>query len=168
MIELATKITFVWIAIAGNTHGFSPEEEMAIAQAVVMQSARTGLDASLLLGVIQVESSFKKHQVSRVGAMGLMQVRPTTAVAFAAEAGVEWDGAETLFDIHSNIAIGATYLAFKLRRFGSVELALTAYCHGPTRLRRVLREGEVSASMLRYANKVQLAMFGFSFVDHYQ
>jgi len=40
------------------------------------EAKRAGLDPQLVLGVIQVESNFRKYAVSRAGAMGYMQVMP--------------------------------------------------------------------------------------------
>lgn len=40
------------------------------------EAKRAGLDPQLVLGVIQVESNFRKYAISRAGAMGFMQVMP--------------------------------------------------------------------------------------------
>ncbi|MDR2787154.1 MAG: lytic transglycosylase domain-containing protein [Candidatus Accumulibacter sp.] len=45
-------------------------------RAVHYEATRAGLDPQLVLGLIQVESSFKKYAVSSAGARGLMQVMP--------------------------------------------------------------------------------------------
>jgi len=45
-------------------------------QTVHYEASRAGLDRPLVLGLIQVESGFKKYAVSRVGARGCMQVMP--------------------------------------------------------------------------------------------
>jgi soluble lytic murein transglycosylase len=142
--------------VAGKTHGFTADEELRIAEAVHQAALDEGVDPFLVLAVIHVESSFIKGQRSRVGALGLMQVKPSTAEAFADAAGVRWRGPRTLFDIESNIRIGTRYLAFKLERFGGDEvLALAAYCHGPTRIRRILREdGALDLERQGYSHRV--------------
>jgi soluble lytic murein transglycosylase-like protein len=43
---------------------------------VHFEAVRAGLDPQLVLGVIEVESGFRKYAVSRAGAQGLMQVMP--------------------------------------------------------------------------------------------
>ena len=55
-----------------------PDEESRIdfLRTVHYESMRAGLDAELVLGLIQVESNFRKYAVSSVGARGLMQVMP--------------------------------------------------------------------------------------------
>ena len=45
-------------------------------RSVHYEATRAGLDPQLVLGLIQVESAFKKYAVSSVGARGYMQVMP--------------------------------------------------------------------------------------------
>ncbi len=45
-------------------------------QTVWYEAKRAGLDVALVLGLIQVESNFRKYAVSSVGARGYMQVMP--------------------------------------------------------------------------------------------
>ncbi|HWP21083.1 MAG TPA: lytic transglycosylase domain-containing protein [Burkholderiaceae bacterium] len=45
-------------------------------ETVWYESKRAGLDTALVLGLIQVESGFRKYAISRVGARGYMQVMP--------------------------------------------------------------------------------------------
>lgn len=90
-------------------------------------SSRHGVDSLLLLSMIEVESSFKPGVVSRRGAVGLMQVLPTTAGLTL----------EELTQPPVNIDRGARYLRRLLDRFGGdLELTLAAYNAGPTNVRR--------------------------------
>ncbi|MDA8016162.1 MAG: lytic transglycosylase domain-containing protein [Thermoanaerobaculia bacterium] len=90
-------------------------------------SSRYGVDSLLLAAVIEIESSFDPQAVSRRGAVGLMQVLPTTAGL----------AAEVLTEPAANIDRGAEYLQLLLKRFdGDLELALAAYNAGPTNVRR--------------------------------
>src|SRR5512135_807704 len=49
---------------------------IAFLKSVHYEATRAGLDPQLVLGLIQVESGFKKYAVSRAGARGYMQVMP--------------------------------------------------------------------------------------------
>jgi soluble lytic murein transglycosylase-like protein len=90
-----------------------------------------GLDRSLLEAVAWQESRGRMSAVSPKGALGVMQLMPTTA----AELGVRAD------DMADNIRGGALYLRRQLDRFGgSVPLALAAYNAGPG---AVLRYGGI-------------------------
>ena len=51
-------------------------ERKEFLQTVWYESRRAGLDTGLVLGLIEVESNFRKFAVSRVGARGYMQVMP--------------------------------------------------------------------------------------------
>jgi soluble lytic murein transglycosylase-like protein len=52
------------------------EFRMDFLKTVHYEATRAGLDPQLVLGLIEVESGFKKYAVSRVGARGFMQVMP--------------------------------------------------------------------------------------------
>jgi soluble lytic murein transglycosylase-like protein len=71
---------------------------------------------------------------SKAGAIGVMQVMPTTGPEAAKLAGVPWDRNAYRNDEAYNKLIGTAYLSEMLRRYdGDVELALVAYNAGPAR-----------------------------------
>jgi hypothetical protein len=80
-----------------------------------------GLDVHLLRAVAWTESRGHQNAVSPKGALGVMQLMPSTA----AELGVD------PLDPDANLHGGARYLARQLSRFQSVPLALAAYNAGP-------------------------------------
>ncbi len=67
------------------------------------EATRAGLDPQLVLGLIQVESGFKKYAVSSVGARGFMQVMPFWVSNIGAP---EHD----LFHLRLNLRYGCTIL----------------------------------------------------------
>jgi len=91
-------------------------------------AALYALPVALLVAVIEVESKFDPNAVSRVGAMGLMQLMPKTA----AEVGVQ-----NPFEPRQNVLGGARYLRILLNAFdGDVPVALGAYHAGSGAMRR--------------------------------
>lgn len=91
-------------------------------QTLWYESRRAGLEPSLVLGLIQVESAFRKYAVSRVGARGYMQVMPFWARLIG-------DGdAGKLFVMQTNLRFGCVILRHYLdRESGDLFLALGRY-----------------------------------------
>ncbi|WOB07474.1 lytic transglycosylase domain-containing protein [Piscinibacter gummiphilus] len=91
-------------------------------ETVWYESIRAGLEASLVLGVIQVESGFRKYAISRVGARGYMQVMPFWARLIG-------DGdAARLFHMQTNLRFGCVILRHYLdRERGDLYMALGRY-----------------------------------------
>jgi soluble lytic murein transglycosylase-like protein len=52
------------------------KERLELLRTVHFEAQRAGLDPQLVLGIIEVESRFRKYAVSRAGARGYMQVMP--------------------------------------------------------------------------------------------
>jgi len=124
-----------------------------VAFTIADESRRYSLDPELILGIIRVESGFRRRAVSSAGARGLMQIRPFVADALAEDLGFEkWKGIESLDDPVTNIKLGVFYLAHLKQRFGDLKLALSAYRWGPTRVQSRL---EAAQSVPRgYARRV--------------
>ena len=72
-------------------------------KSVHYEASRAGLDPQLVLGLIQVESGFKKYAVSQAGARGLMQVMPFWVKQIGAKG-------DNLFDSRKNIRYGCVIL----------------------------------------------------------
>ncbi len=72
-------------------------------QSVQYEASRAGLDTQLVLGLIQVESGFKKYAVSSVGARGYMQVMPFWVRSIGAKD-------HNLFYLRLNLRYGCTIL----------------------------------------------------------
>ncbi|QIL81431.1 transglycosylase SLT domain-containing protein [Diaphorobacter sp. HDW4A] len=91
-------------------------------QTVWYESKRAGLDTSLVLGLVQVESAFRKFAVSPVGARGYMQVMPFwTRVIGDGDAG-------KLFQMQTNLRFGCVILRHYLdREKGDTFMALGRY-----------------------------------------
>jgi soluble lytic murein transglycosylase-like protein len=91
-------------------------------QTVWYESKRAGLDVSLVMGLIQVESAFRKFAVSSVGARGYMQVMPFwTRVIGDGDPG-------KLFHMQTNLRFGCVILRHYIdRERGDLFMALGRY-----------------------------------------
>jgi soluble lytic murein transglycosylase-like protein len=72
-------------------------------RSVHYEATRAGLDPQMVLGLIQVESGFKKYAVSSVGARGYMQVMPFWVKAIGSKE-------HNLFHLRLNLRYGCTIL----------------------------------------------------------
>ncbi len=86
------------------------------------ESRRAGLETSLVLGLVQVESGFRKYVISSAGARGYMQVMPFWTRVIG-------DGdARRLFHLQTNLRFGCVILRHYLEREkGDVFMALGRY-----------------------------------------
>jgi len=108
----------------GRLKGRRPEVDdwQEFLQTVWYESKRAGLDVSLVLGLIQVESNFRKHAVSSAGARGYMQVMPFWARVIGS------GDDSVLFRLQPNLRFGCVILRHYLdREKGDVFMALGRY-----------------------------------------
>lgn len=132
----------------------APDEVLRLATAIAVESDVARLDPLLVLAVIAVESSFDADAVSKRGALGLMQLKPSTMQREAERSRIHGgDPADPVF----NVRAGIRYLRRLLDDFRQdQELALMAYNAGPQRISRLRREeGGVPEYYRGYARRVQ-------------
>ncbi len=114
-------------------------------EAVAAAAARHGLDPKLLHAVVVTESAYRPDALSPVGAGGLTQLMPGTALEL---------GVRDRFDPVENLRGGADYLARQIRRFGDLRLALAAYNAGPARVARLGRVPDIAETQAYVATVV--------------
>ena len=91
-------------------------------QTIWYEARRAGLDPALVMGLIEVESGFRKFAISAAGARGLMQVMPFWARSLG-----EGDAA-VLFQLQANLRFGCVILRHYLAlEGGNLTLALGRY-----------------------------------------
>jgi soluble lytic murein transglycosylase-like protein len=124
----------------------SPE----IDRIVALAAARTALSPNLIHAVIATESNYQPSAVSNRGAIGLMQLLPSTARRF---------GAQDPFDPAQNIAAGAAYLKWLKDFFADdLELALAGYNAGEQAVIKAGRKVPPYVETRAYVDKVKATL----------
>jgi hypothetical protein len=107
--------------VAANSLGTLPTPA-DIDSAIEQAAARHNVDPNLVRAVVKVESNFNPNAVSRKGAMGLMQLMPSTARQL---------NVKNPFDPEQNVDAGVRHLKQLLESYGGdIKLTLAAYNAG--------------------------------------
>ena len=80
-----------------------PDYRLELLKTVHYEATRAGLDPQLVLGLVQVESNFRKYALSSAGARGFMQVMPFWTKLLGR-------GDDNLFHLRTNLRYGCTIL----------------------------------------------------------
>lgn len=114
------------------------------------EAKRAGLDPSMILGLIQVESAFRKYAMSVVGARGLMQVMPFWSRVIGDS------DAQKLFNMTTNLRYGCSILRMYIdMEDGNLFLALGRYNGSrgqsdyPNKVLAAWKKWEFNTSILR-------------------
>lgn len=108
-------------------------------------SKRQGVDPQLVLALIRVESHYNPHAISRAGAMGLMQVMPSTA---------KGNGCVDAMEPLENVKCGALVLSKFLKRYdGNLLYGLSAY-NGGYRMATKPQKAQALPKNERYVDRI--------------
>jgi len=122
------------------------------ADVIRAQAQAKHLDPSLIAGVIYAESKFN-DSTSSAGALGMMQLLPSTADFIAQRSGGTRFTTADLATPAINIAYGSWYLRYLLNRYGGDEvLALAAYNGGMGNVDRWVAEAGAQGHRLRVSD----------------
>jgi soluble lytic murein transglycosylase-like protein len=122
--SVAHKVDWLAVMAARLPRKWKPDYQQRIEflLAVRYEAQRAGLEPELVLGLIEVESYFRKYAVSHAGARGYMQVMPFWTKVLAQ------GDATTLFDMRTNLRYGCLILRHYLdRERGDLFRALGRY-----------------------------------------
>ena len=134
---LVTLAIIIWHV--AQRHYFYP---LKYSEEVFSACGEFEVDKALVFAVIKTESGFNKDAVSNKGAVGLMQLKPSTADYVAKKLG---ESEYSLFDASDNIRLGVYYLKMLTVRFGDVKIALCAYNAGEGKVAQWLKDEKYSS-----------------------
>lgn len=109
---------------------------------VKMRAEEFGLDENLIYAVMREESRFNEKDVSSSGAIGLMQILPSTGKWIMERLNIKYRGEADLFDPAVNIQLGCWYLKYLRDKFnGDILLTIASYNGGPGLIERWITNG---------------------------
>ncbi len=127
----------------------TPPQLQYLADAILRISSDYNVDYRLVASIIAVESSFRHDAVSSSGAIGLGQLKPSTA---------KWLGVANPYHPAENIAGLTRYISWLLHKYrGNLNQALSAYYQGPG---TIDRHG-ITPACQPYLAKISTAMSRF-------
>ncbi|UCG77337.1 MAG: transglycosylase SLT domain-containing protein [Nitrospirota bacterium] len=103
---------------------------------IKVASDRFSIDPVFILSIAREESRLDPEARSVAGAMGLMQLMPSTADRLCRKIKCVMSGQDPYFDIETNIVLGSYYLKSLLDRFKSIPVATAAYNAGENAVHR--------------------------------
>ncbi|MBQ7884999.1 MAG: lytic transglycosylase domain-containing protein [Clostridia bacterium] len=96
---------------------------------IIQYSSKYSVDSALVASIICSESSFNANSQSEKGAIGLMQLMPSTA-QWLCETLDEQFEPKKLFEPDFNIMLGTYYVSYLANKFNDLDLAIVAYNAG--------------------------------------
>ena len=130
-------VIFVFLAVFGVNCCYGYVFPLKYREEVSVACKRFDVDEAVIFSVINIESHFNPKTISKKGAVGLMQVLPSTAGEIASEIGlVGFD----LTNPQDNILVGVYYIRQLSNRFENLETALCAYNAGPANVNAWLKD----------------------------
>ena len=107
---------------------------------IIASSKKYKLDPAMIYAVINTESGFDSNAISSVGACGLMQIMPNTAVYIIEKYHLNID-IDNLFLPATNIELGCAYLHYLSKKFKERKWVLAAYNAGETVVKNWIDNG---------------------------
>ncbi len=138
-----------------ESYGFSSDSANNIRKygsAAMSAAIQQGIDPDLLMGQVMVESSWNPHAKSKAGAVGFLQIMPSTGEWIAKKSGLPNDRYNPI----NNLRMGAWLIRYLYNRWdGDWTLAFAAYLAGSGNVQKALDSaGSIPQSYANYANRV--------------
>lgn len=138
-----STFAFIHKVLKDRRTGLGAREEFKLAQVIHGESIAHRIDPLFVLALIETESTYYNWSKSINGALGLMQILPSTGEELAGELKVKWDGEDTLLNPYVNVKMGIHYFTNLQEMYDDdVRSSLAAYNVGPGHLSTLQKRGE--------------------------
>lgn len=142
-LKTFTEQKLTYVEYIQETGKIPRNQAIDITNSIIRWSSVYNLDEKLVLAVAKIESRFDKHAISNTGAMGIMQVIPSWHRDKIQDAKKQLGNPE-VFNINTNIYLGARVLSDCLNKFKQTNKALSCYSgNTPGYEKKVLAEYNV-------------------------
>jgi soluble lytic murein transglycosylase len=142
VIAISVLLSFVLFGLVVYQLFFVKDYPLRYKEEILKYADAYSVPADLVCAVINTESGYDPNAMSYVGAVGLMQLLPSTAGEVARKLKIDdYD----LYDPETNINFGTYYLAYLYGQFNDWETALAAYNAGIGNVKLWLKDQNYSA-----------------------
>lgn len=137
-------VSFFTICFAGFKTFESLTHPIKYEQIIIATSQKYDLEPSLVSSLINVESSYSENAISNKNALGLMQIKLSTANYMCDIYSLKKVELNDLLKAEKNIEFGCRYLHYLKTKFEDMETVLASYNAGETVVRSWLKNSEYS------------------------
>lgn len=142
-IVLVIAITFTF-GLAGYKLFLSISHPIKYKNEITQIATENDLSPSLVASIINIESGYNPNAKSNKGAIGLMQIKLSTANYLCEIYNLENTTENELFEPITNLKFGCLYLKYLSKKFKNVNTVLASYNAGETRVRTWLNSKNYS------------------------
>lgn len=112
-------------------------------ETVCTAAKKYDIDPYLVLALMRQESLFNHNALSKSGAIGLMQILPSTGQGIAKKLKIAWPSKQVLYKPETNIQVGVDFLSYLKDRFHNNHAhVLSGYNAGPNATQRWLKDNQ--------------------------
>ena len=122
---------------------YSYNYPMKYKEEIMTYSKEFNIDGAIIASVANVESNFREEVESNKGAIGVMQLLPSTAEWIANKLDEDYD-VENLKKADYNLKLGSYFLSYLINYFDEMELGICAYNAGQGNVRAWLKDKHYS------------------------
>lgn len=128
---------------------------------IKLNEANKYIDTALILAIMKQESEFYIKAKSRVGALGLMQIMPSTGKYTSKILNTNYNKNKLIENPNYNIMIGSKYFSELLKQFdNSIVLAIASYNAGPSNVKKWIKNfGDPRINKITYINWIESIPF---------